>query len=409
MTGALMSVDVELARTAEVPPPRKSAWPRYEADEIQAVAEVLGSGQVNSLHHGKMCRRFESEMAELCEMPHAIAVTNGTAALELALNALGVGVGDEVIVPARSFMASASCVVTCGASPIFADVDRDSQNITAETIEAVLSPRTRAVIVVHLAGWPCNMEPIVALAQKHDLLIIEDCAQAPGAFHNGRPTGSFGDAAGFSFCTDKIISTGGEGGMLLLRDRSAWKRAWALKDHGKDPDNYAAIVPGPDFLWLHDSVGSNYRMTEMQAAIGAAQLSKLPRWLAARRANAAALESELTGLKALRLAIPAQHTDHARYKYCAFVRPEHLKAGWDRRRIIQEAVSQGLSCTAGSCPEIYREAAFTDYSLRPASRLPIAQELGETSIMLPVDHTLSQEDMSVVGKRLRKIIELATA
>ena len=403
-----MSIDVELVRTAEVPALRKSTWPRYEGDEIQAVAEVLRSGQVNSLHHGKICRRFEAQMAELCEMPHAIAVTNGTAALELALKALGVGNGDEVIVPARSFMASASCVVSCGASPIFADVDRDSQNITAATIEAVLSPRTRAVIVVHLAGWPCDMEPIIALAQKHGLLIIEDCAQAPGASHNGRPVGSFGDAAGFSFCTDKIISTGGEGGMLLLRDRAAWKRAWAQKDHGKDPDSYAEIVPGPDFLWLHDSVGSNYRMTEMQAAIGSIQLGKLPRWLAARRANAAALEAELAGLQALRLAIPSMQTEHARYKYCAFVRPEHLKAGWDRRRIIQEAASQGLSCTTGSCPEIYREAAFADYPLRPATRLPVAQELGETSIMLPVDHTLSQADMSVVGKRLRKIIELAS-
>ena len=404
-----MSVEIEPARTAEEPALRKSSWPRYESDEIQAVTDVLRSGQVNSLHHGRMCRRFEAEMAELCEMPHAIAVTNGTAALELALKALGVGTGDEVVMPARSFMASASCVVTCGALPIFADVDRDSQNITIDTIEAVLSPRTKAIVVVHLAGWPCDMEPIVALAQKRGLVIVEDCAQSPGARHGGRPAGSFGDASAFSFCTDKIISTGGEGGMLLLRDRSAWKRAWALKDHGKDPDSYAAIVPGPDFLWLHDSVGSNYRMTEMQAAIGSIQLEKLPRWLAARRANVAALERELTGLQALRLAIPAANVEHARYKYCAFIRPEHLKTGWDRRQIIQEAISQGLSCTTGSCPEIYREAAFADYPLRPATRLPVAQELGETSIMLPVDHTLSPDDMSLVGQRLRKIIELATA
>jgi dTDP-4-amino-4,6-dideoxygalactose transaminase len=404
-----MSLVTKPAHTADESALPKSTWPRYEADEIQAVGDVLRSGQVNSLHHGKLCRRFEAEMADLCEMPHAIAVTNGTAALELALKALGVGAGDEVVMPARSFMASASCVVTCGALPIFADVDRNSQNITAETIEAVLSPRTKAIVVVHLAGWPCDMGPIVALAQKHGLVIVEDCAQSPGARYDGRPAGSFGDASAFSFCTDKIISTGGEGGMLLLRDRSAWKQAWALKDHGKDPDSYAAIVPGPDFLWLHDSVGSNFRMTEMQAAIGSIQLAKLPRWLAARQANVAALEAELCDLDGLRLAIPAENVEHARYKYCAFVRPERLKADWDRRRIIQEAIGQGLSCTTGSCPEIYREAAFADYPHRPTTRLPVAQELGETSLMLPVDHTLTPDDMGLVGKRLRKIIELATA
>ncbi len=393
----------------QAPAPRRSAWPRYEDDEIAAVTDVLRSGRVNSLHHGERCRQFESALAELCAMPHAIAVTNGTAALELALKALGIAPGDEVIVPARSFMASASCVVTCGAVPVFADIDRDSQNLTAASIEAVLTAQSRAIVVVHLAGWPCDMEAIMALARRRNLLVIEDCAQSLGAKLGGRPAGSFGDAAALSFCTDKIISTGGEGGAVLLRNREVWKRAWALKDHGKDPDHYAAIQPGPEFLWLHPSVGSNARMTEMQAAIGCAQLAKLGGWLARRQANAAALEAQLIGLAALRLAQPGPGLVHARYKYYAFVRPERLRPDWSRRRIIETAAGQGIPVSTGSCPEIYLEAAFADSPSRPAQRLPVASELGDTSLMLAIDHTLEPDDLRLSGSRLRAIIEAATA
>jgi dTDP-4-amino-4,6-dideoxygalactose transaminase len=406
--GAISEIEPATAMEAQ-PAPRRSSWPRFEEDEIDAVTAVLRLGRVNSLHHGERCRQFEAALAELCAMPHAIAVTNGTAALELALKALGVGPGDEVIVPARSFMATASCVVTCGAVPVFADVDRDSQNLTAASIEAVLTPRSKAIVPVHLAGWPCDMTAIMDLARRRNLVVVEDCAQSLGARLDGRPAGSFGDAAALSFCTDKIISTGGEGGAVLFHDRDAWKRAWALKDHGKDPDHYAAIRPGPEFLWLHQSVGSNARMTEMQAAIGCVQLAKLGGWLARRGANAAVLHAELDGLAALRLPQPGGGTFHARYKFYAFVRPERLKPDWSRRRIIEAAVSQGLSVSTGSCPEIYREAAFADSPSRPAQRLPVAAELGETSLMLPIDHTLQPGDLHVIGSRLRAIIEEASA
>lgn len=393
---------------AETARPSRSAWPTFEADEIAAATEVLQTGRVNSLHHGTQCAAFESAMASLCEVPHAIAVANGTLALELALQALDIGPGDEVIVPARSFMASASCVVACGATPVFADVCAVSQNITAETIEAQLTPRTRAVIVVHLAGWPCEMTQIMELAEARDLLVIEDCAQAHGARIKGQPVGSFGDAGAFSFCTDKIISTGGEGGMLVMKDRDLWKKAWAYKDHGKDPDHYAAIVPGPDFLWLHDSLGSNFRLTEFQAAIGVVQLGKLDRWIAARRRNAAALERELENIAALRLLKPRQAVEHARYKYYAAVRPELLKPGISRRDIIARAAEAGLSCTVGSCPEIYLEAAFAGRDRLPQERLPVARELGETTIMLPVDHTLSEQDAAAAGRILGGIVESLT-
>ena len=392
-----------------LPPLRRSSWPRFEDDEIQAVTGILRSGAVNSLHHGKYCQQFERTMASLCEVPYGIAAANGTLALELALRALEVGPGDEVIVPARSFMASASCVVTVGATPVFADVDRDSQNITAAAIEAALTERTRAVIVVHLAGWPADMPAIMELAARRNFKVIEDCAQAHGARIAGAPVGSFGDASAFSFCTDKIISTGGEGGMLVLKEREAWKRAWAFKDHGKDPEHYAAIVPGPDFLWLHTSVGSNYRMTEMQCAIGVLQLGKLPAWTARRRANTAAFYAELADLPAVRIPQPAADVEHAAYKAYLFVRPERLKPDWSRRRIIEEAKARGLALTVGSCPEIYRESAFEGTDWRPPQRLPVAVELGETSLMIQVDHTLEPDDLTAAGRRLRGILERASA
>ena len=257
----------------------RSRWPVYAEDEIAAVAAILRSGKVNALHHGEQTRAFEQAFAERCNASHAIAVANGTLALELALRALGVGAGDEVVVPARSFMASASCVAAAGAIPVFADVDPDTQTLTANTIASALTPRTRAIIVVHLAGWPAAMQEIMVLARAMGLFVIEDCAQAHGAMHDDFPVGACSDAAAFSFCTDKIISTGGEGGMLVLHDHLLWERAWAYKDHGKSPHAGAVIGPPGTFRWLHGSLGSNYRMTEMQAAIGLCQLTKLDGWV----------------------------------------------------------------------------------------------------------------------------------
>jgi dTDP-4-amino-4,6-dideoxygalactose transaminase len=406
--GVMPSKGLHSLPDGEIPKPVRSRWPLFEEDEIEAATNVLRSGAINSLHHGAQCAAFEQGMAELCGVPHAIAVANGTLALELALRALNIGAGDEVIVPARSFMASASCVVAVGAMPVFADVDVNSQNITADSIEAVVTERTKAVIVVHLAGWPCEMSEIMALARRRGLFVIEDCAQAHGASIDGRPVGSFGDAAAFSFCTDKIISTGGEGGMLVMKERDVWKRAWAYKDHGKNPDNYAAIKPGPDFLWLHDSLGSNFRLTEFQAAIGNRQLAKLDGWRLRRQSNSDAFEAQLSDLDAVRLARPRDGITHARYKNYIFINPQRLKQGWNRRRILQEAASTGMVCSTGSCPEMYLEEAFRDYPLRPDKRLRVARQLGETSLMVQVDHTLSPADPEISGLLLRDIIRQAS-
>ncbi len=368
--------------------------------------DVLQSGRVNALLHGEQTRRFETAFASYIGVDHAIAVANGTLALELALRALAIGPGDEVIVTARSYFASVSCIVAVGARPVFADVDPISQNIDPLAVEAAITPATRAVICVHLAGWPCDMPRIVDICRQHDLDLIEDCAQALGASIEQRRVGSFGDAAAFSFCTDKILSTGGEGGMLVMRDPAIWRRAWSYKDHGKNYDKVVSSPTGGTFRWLHETFGSNYRMTEMQAAIGLRQLSKLPEWLARRKENAAVLTRRLGRHPRVRLAAPASDVEHAYYKYYFFLRDaSHGDQGASRDALVGKLQGMGVPCGAGSCPEMYREKAFAGTGWAPPAQLPVAQWLGATSIMVPVDHTLSLGDMDIVADRIVRALE----
>jgi dTDP-4-amino-4,6-dideoxygalactose transaminase len=382
-----------------------AAWPFFEADEIEAVARVLQSGQVN-YKTGEEGRRFEEEFAAFTGCRHGVAVANGTVALELALHVLGIGAGDEVIVPSRTFVASASCVVMRRARPVIADADATSQNLTADTLRAVLSARTKAIIAVHLAGWPCDMDSIVELARERGIKVIEDCAQAHGATYKGRPVGSLGDAAAFSFCQDKIMTTGGEGGMLTTNDDATWERAKSFRDHGTSEDR-GNSKDSRGFRWVHDSFGTNWRMTEMQSAIGRAQLRKVSRWVAIRRRNAAILMKRLASCPGLRVTAPPEEIGHSFYKYYVFVRPECLKAGYDRERIMAAINAEGVPCFGGICAEIYREKAFPE-EWRPRTRLPVAQELGETSLMLLVHPTLSEQDMVDSCVAIEKVMHAAT-
>jgi len=393
-----------LAKAGEVLKPF-SPWPHYEADEIDAVRAVLASGKVN-YWTGTECREFEREHAVAAGTQHAVALANGTMALELALAAYGIGPGDEVVTTPRTFIATASSAVMRGAKPIFADVDRDSQNITAETIEKVLTSRMRAIIPVHLAGWPCEMDAIMDLARSRNLIVIEDCAQASGATYRGRPVGGLAHAGAFSFCQDKIITTGGEGGMLTVSDADVWSRSWSFKDHGKSYEAVYNKQHPPGFRWLHESFGTNWRMTEIQAAIGRLQLRKLPTWSASRGKNVALLREGLRSLSALRIPQPPPHVEHANYKFYVFVEPQALKAGWSRDRIMTEVAAAGVPCFSGSCSEIYLEKAFDLPGYRPAERLPVARELGETSLMFLVHPTLGVEHMErtvdVVSRVMRE-------
>lgn len=376
-------------------------WPQHEADEIQAVTAVLESGRVNSLVHGEQTRAFERDFASYCGVPHAVAVSNGTTALELALRTLGIGPGDEVIVPARSFFATVACVIAVGATPAFADIDPVSQTIDVASARSLISPRTRAVICVHLAGWPCDMTELLMLAHDCHLWLIEDCAQAHGATYDGRCVGTFGHAAAFSFCTDKIMSTGGEGGMLLLQSYDHWARAWAFKDHGKNPEKVFSPPPGHGFRYIHDSFGTNWRMTEMQAAIGRRQLAKLPLWLDQRRRNAETLIEHLRDEEGVEIASIPSHVGHAFYRLYLTVARWALGPDGSAAPLIERLVQMGMPVGSGSCADMSRETAFDGMDIRRAAGLRVAAEIGRRTIALPVDHLLDEADMRRMANCLR--------
>lgn len=380
------------------------SWPYYAEDEIEAVQKVLCSGKVN-YWTGNEGRKFEKEFAEFCGVKHAVALANGTVALELALRALNIGEGDEVVVTSRTFLASASAIVAVGAAPVFSDVDLDSQNSTEETIAAVLTQNTKAIVAVHLAGWPCEMDAIMGLAKRHDLQVVEDCAQAHGAKYRGKPVGSIGDVAAWSFCQDKIMTTGGEGGMLTTNKPEVWEFAWSYKDHGKSWSAVYDQKHPPGFRWLHESFGTNWRMTEMQAAIGRVQLQKMEKWTQRRAANAEiilALGREFPAQ--LRAPKPSEEIRHAWYKCYLFIRPEGLQKGWDRDRIQNEIERNGGSCRSGSCSEVYLEKVFQGTGYCPEQRLPVARQLGETSLMFQVHPTLPMAEVESTVDAVRTVM-----
>jgi dTDP-4-amino-4,6-dideoxygalactose transaminase len=382
-------------------------WPQFEERDIQAAADVLRSGKVN-YWTGSHGRQFEIEYAQHLGVKHAVALANGTLALELALVVLGIGPGDEVITTSRTFIASASAIVMRGARPVLADIDRDSGNVSAETIAPLITPRTKAIIAVHLAGWPCDMNPILALARRHDIKVIEDCAQAHGAVYKSKPVGSLGDISAFSFCQDKIITTGGEGGLLATNNEQWWERAWSYKDHGKSFNAVYRQQHAPGFRWLHEDFGTNWRLTEMQAVLGRNQLARLDQSIARRRANAGILIDEFSSIDALRVPVPVPDVKHSYYKFYCYVRPERLAPGWNRDRVMEAVSKEGIPCFSGSCSEIYLEKAFpAEY--RPATRYSIAKELGETSLMFLVHPTLSEEDMRQTAAAVRKVMDVATS
>jgi hypothetical protein len=382
-------------------------WPYFSKDEIQVVEGVLTSGEVN-YWTGREGRRFEEEFAANLGVKYAVGLTSGTVALELAFRSLDIGPDDEVIVPARTFVACASSAVLSGAKPVFADVDVGSQNITAETIEPCLTDSTKAIVCVHLAGWPCDMDPILELARVWGVKVIEDCAQAQGARYKGRQVGSIGDVGVFSFCQDKIMTTGGEGGMLVTNDDLVWEKAWSYKDHGKDYETLQSRSQSPGFRWIHHSFGTNWRLTEMQSALGRVILPKVPEWLEIRQQNATYLTRRLDRIPGLRVARPPADVRHAYYKYYTFVRPERLKPGWDRDRILIEIEKEGIPCFSGSCSEVYRERAFREAGLSPKRRLTIARMMGKTSLMFLVHPTLGLDDMEDTALAVEIVLARAT-
>lgn len=381
-------------------------WPSFTQEEADAVSQVLLSNKVN-YWTGTECREFEKEFAAWAGTDYAVALANGTLALDVALQAMGIGEGDEVIVTPRSFIASVSTVANAGAIPVFADVDNNTGNISATTIAPKITDKTKAIICVHLAGWPCDMDEIMALAKQHNLWVIEDCAQAHGAKYKGKPVGSIGHVGAWSFCQDKIMTTGGEGGMVTTNDKALWQKMWEYKDHGKNYDSIYHKQHPPGFRWLHDSFGTNWRMMEMQAVIGRIQLKKMAEWTKIRTQNAKILRDALTQFAGEQqfLRIPdiefhqvmGGDSVHAYYKYYVYVRPENLPENINRDSILNALNEKKIPCFSGSCSEIYLEKAFDNHPSRPNARLTVAKELGETSLMFLIHPTLTTNEMQTIA------------
>lgn len=384
-------------------------WPSFTQEEADAVSKTILSNKVN-YWTGQECREFEKEFADFVGTKFAIALGNGTLALDVALKALGIGAGDDVIVTSRTFLASASSIVTAGANPVFADVELDSQNISRRTIEAVLTPNTKAIICVHLAGLMCDMDPIMALAQEKGLYVIEDCAQAHGAMYKDRSAGSIGHIGAWSFCQDKIMTTGGEGGMVTTNDENLWNKMWSYKDHGKSFDAVYNRQHPVGFRWLHESFGTNWRMMEVQAVIGRIQLKRMPEWTKKRNENMNAILSAFSNSPYFTVFKPTDDYLHAAYRCYVQVNLNKLPDGWSRDRIMQEINDFGVPCYSGSCSEVYLEKAFEDTPWIPKERLANAKQLGESSLMFLVHPTLSKENIQKTREAIsficKKIDEL---
>ncbi len=381
-----------------------NSWPYFDIEDINKASEILKSGKIN-YWTGFEGREFEKEFSSYIGVKHSVAVDNGTNALILAAHALGISKGDEVIMSPRTFVASAFSIMHLGAKPVFIDIDRDSQNMDSNLIEAAITPKTKAIMAIHLAGWPCEMDQIQEICNKYNLFLIEDCAQAHGAKYNGKSVGSFGDINAWSFCQDKIMTTAGEGGMVTTNNKDYWSTVWSFKDHGKNYDTVYNKEHPPGFRWLHEDHGTNARMTEIQSAIGRLQLKKLDTWIDQRTNLSNIFNDAFKDLDGLRITLPPSHIKHAYYKYYVFTEPEKLKSDKDRDFIMNSLNDLGIACYSGSCSEIYKEKAFDKIFSNQKPLLRVANELGKTSLMFLVHPTIDEDDIYRICEQTRKIIK----
>ena len=384
-----------------------SPWPSFTKEEGNAVRKILLTNKVN-YWTGTKCREFEDSFSKFANTKYAIALSNGTVALEIALRAIGIQKNDEVLVSPRTYIASASSIINCGAKPIFVDVDLNSQNIDPEKIQKHITKKTKAIICVHLAGWPCEMKEILKISKKNKLKVIEDCAQAHGAKINGKSVGSFGDIGCWSFCQDKIMTTGGEGGMVTTNSKNFWKNMWEYKDHGKSFNAMKNKTAGYAFKWVHNSIGTNFRMTEMQAAIGLIQLKRMKNWNRLRNKNQNQIWEHCKKFQSLQVPnFDAKDNIHGAYKSYVFVNKKMLKKGWDRDKIIAEISKRNIPCFSGSCSEVYMEKAFAN-SVKPKKRLINARMLGETSLCFLIHPTIDKSQIELTKKIITEVMTLAT-
>jgi dTDP-4-amino-4,6-dideoxygalactose transaminase len=379
-------------------------WPQINDNMINEVGKVLKSGKLNQWNNDSV-NKFETKFSDYIGCKYSVAVSNGTVALELCIKTLDLKNGDEIIVTPRTFIASALCCAINNVNPVFLDVDINSQNITLDNIKKTITKKTKAIILVHLAGWPCELDEICKFCKENNIFVIEDCAQSHGAKYNNISVGNWGDINAWSFCHDKIITTGGEGGMVTTNNNKLFKKAWSIKDHGKDYDSVFNKQHPFGFRWLHKNIGTNWRMMPIQAVIGIEALELLDKWVEHRRKIANIYNNNLKHTKGVRLTIPPKNVYHSYYKYYFFINKNEFKIS--RNEIIKEINKNSIIATVGSCGEIYKESSLNKF--KPSTDLKNTKELFESGIMLLCDPTISIEkaknEINIINNILNKNVK----
>lgn len=362
------------------------AAPALIGNEKEYVMDCVNSNWISS--NGKYIELFENNFAKYIDVKHALSCTNGTVALHLALLALGIGPGDEVIVPTLTYVATANAVVYCGAIPVFVDSENDTWNLNPEDIEKVLSPQTKAIIVVHLYGHPVDMDPVISLARKYGLFVIEDAAEAHGALYKGKIVGSIGDIATFSFYGNKIITTG-EGGMVVTDNDALAARVSQLKGQGMDPGRR---------YWF-PIMGYNYRMTNIEAAIGTAQLEKIDWHISRRREINNQYLNRLGYCEEIRFQ-PEMTWARNVYWMTSLILTE--KSRITRDELISELANEGIE----SRPFFYPVHSLPMYNKQfRNNEFPVAEKISKQGLNIPSSAMLTEEEVIYVSEKIKNILK----
>ncbi len=398
-------------------------WPQFTEEIIEAAMEPLKTGKVN-YWTGKVGMEFEKKWADWNGVRFAISTTNGTSALHTALGGLGIGPGDEVITTPYSFIASSFCVVQAGAIPVFADVKREDHCIDPEDIKKKITPRTRAIIPVHLYGNVCDMDEIMEIAKAHNFYVIEDSAEAHGATYKGKKVGCIGDVGAFSFCQNKTFTTGGEGGMVTTNNEEVAWRCRSFRDHGYDVERRISLLELEGALpYIHKMVGFNYRMTEMQSAIGVKEMERLDSWnLPRRRRNGEMLIPELKDLPQIQyLPVHDQEKVNGFYVFPVVLNLERLTC--DKKTFLDAIVAEGVPAWREFWPQSYKERAYQEHNGFGRFKFPFCSKeyttpesvaydkvycpnaawLEERTFIVQVYPTLEEEHMRLIAKAIRKV------
>ena len=385
------------------------AWPVYDEAEIELIAQILRSGKTH-FRHSNVSADFEKRFAEWNGTKHAICCNSGTSAIHMALAAGGVGPGDEVIVPPRTFIGTVSPVLYLNAVPVFADINPRTHNIAPDAIRGAVTERTKAIVPVHLAGLPCAMDEIMTIADEHGLLVVEDCAQAHGAEHNGRKVGAIGHVNAFSMQDSKILNTTGDGGMVTTDSDEYAEFCRQFRNHG-----FLTTRKLDDLdVYIHPNMGYNYRMTEIQAAVGLKAMDRVDGYIATRRRNAAALTRAIEDVDGLLPMAEPPGCTCTYYRYYCTMEPDRFTT--DRNAFVRALLAEGVAANLGTSAELYLQEFFQKkaaHSWDPRiydgdvdyARLacPAAREVGRTTFGLEVAPPATEEDMADTVAALRKV------